>query len=144
MPAPAVATADFPTMQDRPDAFVMIYDGHCKFCRANIRWISAIDQGRIAYVSLHDPIVRERWPELSYEQLMEHLYLVDGEDKYPGAAAFRFLSRNLVALFPIAPLMHIPGSLRVWQYMYDCVARIRYRFGRIEDCENGTCSVHFD
>ena len=135
---------DFPTLDERPDAYVVIYDGHCKFCRANVRWISAIDQGKVAYVSLHDPIVEERWPELSHEQLMDHLYLINGEDKYAGAAAFRFLSRKLVAFWPIAPLMHIPCSLPLWQFFYDRIARIRYRFGKIDDCENGTCRVHFD
>jgi predicted DCC family thiol-disulfide oxidoreductase YuxK len=137
-------TTEFPTLDDRPDAWVVIYDGHCKFCRANIHWISAVDQGKVAYVSLHDPVVQARWPELTHEQLMDHLYLIDGANKYAGAAAFRFLSCKLVALWPLAPLMHIPGSLPVWQFFYDRVARIRYRFGKVEDCENGACHVHFD
>ena len=138
------STADFPTLDERPDAYVLIYDGHCKFCRANVRWISSVDQGKVAYVSLHDPIVAQRWPDLTHEQLMEHLYIIDGNDKYAGAAAFRFLSRKLVAFWPLMPLMHIPGSLPLWQFGYDRVASIRYRFGRIEDCENGSCQVHFD
>lgn len=137
-------TPDFPTLEERPGAYVVIYDGHCKFCRANVRWISAIDQGKVAYVSLHDAIVKERWPELTYEQLMDHLYLIDGDDKFPGAAAFRFLSRKLVALWPLAPVMHIPRSLPLWQFCYDRISRIRYRFGKIDDCENGSCSIHFD
>ncbi len=135
--------ADFPTLDERPDAYVMIYDGYCKFCRANLRWISAVDQGKVSYVSLHDAVVAERWPELSHEQLMEHLYIIDGEDKYAGAAAFRFLSRKLVALWPLMPLMHIPGTLPLWQFCYNKVSRIRYRFGRIDACEDGTCKVHF-
>lgn len=143
--ATVTSTFEFPSVDDRPDASVLIYDGHCKFCRANIRWISAIDEGKVAYISLHDPFVKDRWPELSHEQLMKHIYLIDGDQKYPGAAAFKQLSRKLKMLWPIMPLMHIPFSLPVWQFFYNKVARIRYRFGRIEDdCENGACSVHFD
>lgn len=144
MSTATINSADFPTLAERPDGYVVIYDGHCKFCRANVRWISAVDQGKVAYVSLHDPIVQERWPELSYQQLMDHLYLIDGEDKYPGAAAFRFLSRKLIALWPLAPIMHIPFSLPLWQFVYDRIARIRYRFGKTDDCDNGSCSIHFD
>lgn len=140
----ATVPAEFPTIAERPHAYVVIYDGQCKFCRANVKWISAIDQGKVSYISLHDPEVAERWPELTHEQLMKHLYLVDGDDKYRGAAAFRFLSRKLVALWPIMPVMHIPGSLPLWQFIYDQIARIRYRFGKIDPCESGTCSVHFD
>ena len=140
----ATAPAEFPTPQARPHAYVMIYDGQCKFCRANVAWISAIDQGKVAYLSLHDPVVRQRWPDLTYEQLMKHLYLIDGDKKYAGAAAFRFLSRHLIALWPLAPVMHIPFSLPVWQFAYDRIARIRYRFGKVDACDNEACSIHFD
>lgn len=134
----------FPSLTDRPHAYVLIYDGECRFCRANVRWIHALDQGRIAYVSLHDPIVGERWPELTHEQLMQRIYLVDDQGRrYGGAEAFRYLSRKLVALWPLAPLLHIPGSLPLWQFMYKKIAKIRYRFGKVPACDDGQCDVHF-
>ena len=109
-----------------------------------MRWLSAMDQGRIAYVSLHDPMVSERWPNLSHEDLMSRIYLVDDlGEKYGGAAAFRYLSRKLVALWILAPLLHIPGSLPLWQFVYKRIAKIRYRFGRIEACEDDSCGLHF-
>ena len=137
----------FPAPTDRPGAkYVLIYDGHCRFCAANIQWISAVDQGRVAYLSLHDPEVQSRWPDLSYEQLMKHMYLIDLEtgSKYPGAAAFKFLSRKLVAFWPIAPLLHVPGTLPIWQFLYSRIARVRYSFGRIKEECDGTCELHFD
>lgn len=136
---------EFPTPADRPDGYVLIFDGHCKFCRANIWWLAKIDQGKVAYISLHDPQVTERWPDLTYDQMMQQIYLVDHDgNKHGGAAALRFLSRKLVALWILAPLLHIPGSLPLWQFCYKSIARIRYRFGRVEDCDNGTCSIHFE
>lgn len=136
--------AKFPTPSERPGAYVLIYDGHCKFCQANMRCLAAIDQGRVAYISLHDPMVAENWPELTYDQLMERIYLIDHQGHaHGGAAAFRFLSRKLMALWPLAPLLHIPGSLPIWQFAYKQIARIRYRFGRIDECDNGSCAVHF-
>jgi predicted DCC family thiol-disulfide oxidoreductase YuxK len=140
-------TKSFPTPDERPGAdFVLIFDGHCNFCRANIAWISAVDRGRIAYLSLHDAEVHQRWPELTHQQLMDRMYLVDVNSgrKYGGAEAFRFLSKKLIALWPLAPLLHIPGSLPLWQFLYSSVARVRYKFGRIEECEDGSCNLHFD
>ena len=137
----------FPTPVDRPGSrYVLIFDGHCRFCRANIQWIHAVDQGRVAYLSLHDPEVQSRWPELSHEQLMKRMYLIDLKSgaKYPGAAAFKVLSRKLMAFWPVSPLMHIPGSLPVWQYLYSCIARVRYSFGRVKEECDGTCELHFD
>lgn len=136
-------TMNFPTLEQRPDGYVLIFDGHCRFCQANMRWLAKIDQGLIGYVSLHDPVVRERWPELTYDQLMQQIYLIDHQgQKHGGAAAFRFLSRKLRGLWWLAPLLHIPGSLPLWQFLYKRIARIRYRFGRVEQCDDGTCSLH--
>lgn len=137
----------FPAPIERPNAsHVLVFDGHCKFCRANVRLIHCVDQGRVAYLSLHDPEVQNRWPELTYEQLMKQMYLIDIETgaKHPGAAAFRFLTRKLVALWPLAPLLHIPGSLPLWQFIYSRIARVRYRFGRVKDECEGSCELHFD
>ena len=137
-------TIPLPTPLERPAAYVLIYDGHCKFCRANVSGLAQIDQGKLAYISLHDPLVAERWPELSFDQLMEQMYLIDDRgNKHGGAAAFRFLSRKLVGLWFLAPLLNIPGSLPLWQFFYKHIARIRYRFGRVDQCDGGSCSIHF-
>ena len=133
-----------PLPAEVPDGYVLVFDGECRFCRANTRWIRAIDRNKIAYLSLHDQEVQERWPELTHEMLMEQIYLIDGDgQKHAGAAAFRFLSRKLPALRIMAPLLHIPGSLPVWQFAYKAIARIRYRFGRVEECD-GSCHLHFN
>lgn len=131
-------------MESRPHADVVIYDGDCRFCVANVARLVAVDEGKLAYVSLHDPLVRERWPDLTHEQLMREMYVMDqGGGRHGGAAAFRYLSRRIKGLWLLAPFLHIPGSLPFWQYLYRTVARIRYRFGRVEACAGGTCAVHF-
>ena len=136
--------AVLPTLADRPTGFVVIYDGHCRFCLANMRCLRKIDQGKIGYVSLHDPVVLERWPDLTHDELMKQIYLIDQRGgRHAGAAAFRFLSRHLAALWLLAPLLHIPGSLHFWQYLYRQVAMIRYRFGRTSNCDGDACRVHF-
>ena len=47
-----------PTPDQRTDSIVMIYDGHCQFCTAQVRRLARWDRGgRLSFVSLHDPLV---------------------------------------------------------------------------------------
>jgi predicted DCC family thiol-disulfide oxidoreductase YuxK len=95
-------------------------------------------------MSLHDAEVAPRWPDLSREQLMQQLYVVDQQGKYyAGAAALRHLTGRLPALWLLSPLMHIPGSLPLWQRLYAWVARRRYRLSGSSGCDsNESCQFH--
>lgn len=139
------ANGSLPTPADRPEADILIYDGHCKFCTKQVQRLHRWDRaGRLAFLSLHDTEVRRRFPELTYERLMDEMVLVDqAGNYYGGAAAFRYLTRHLPRLWPLAPLLHIPGSLPVWRWGYRQVAKQRYRFGRTDSCDDGACEVHF-
>ncbi|MGE0606945.1 MAG: thiol-disulfide oxidoreductase DCC family protein [Pirellulales bacterium] len=137
--------AKLPTPAERPAADIVIYDGHCRFCTDGVRRLARWDtRGRLAYLSLHDPEVGQRWPELTHDQLMAEMFVVDGQGrKHAGAAAFRYLTTRLPRLYVLAPLLHIPFMLPVYQWCYQQIARRRYRWGKIEDCNDGTCAVHF-
>ncbi len=150
----AVSTAQvplktpLPTIQEYPQADVVIYDGDCKFCTAGVTGLARWDGSghRLAFISLHDPLVAELWPDLTHEMLMDQLYVIDNAgNRYGGAAAFRYLSRRLPWLWPIAPLMHIPFSLPLWQWMYRQVAKRRYKLGGKtgNGCDGDACAVHF-
>lgn len=142
--ATADQTTDLPGLNDRPTGEVVIYDGQCVFCIGQVKRLARWDSGgKLAFVSLHDPIVAERYPDLTHEQLMEQMYLVDQHGRrHGGAAAFRYLSRKLPRLFPLAPLMHIPFTLPLWQWCYRQVAKRRYKIAGKEGCDSGACDVH--
>lgn len=127
------------------DKNVVIYDGHCKLCRAGIGRLKALDWfSHFRFVSLHDTEVREHYPDLTYDMMMAEMYVVSRTGKrLAGAAAFQFMSWRIPLMWPIAPLLNIPGTLPIWSFFYKLIARNRYRFGRIEDCDGGTCSLHF-
>jgi predicted DCC family thiol-disulfide oxidoreductase YuxK len=145
----ATATAEktlLPTPQDRPDADVLIYDGDCRFCTAGVQRIAGWDKkGRVSFLSLHDPEVYRRYPDLTHDYLMTTMVLVDRKGKrHAGAAAMRYLSRHLPRLWPLMPFLHIPFSLPVWQWLYRQVAKRRYKIaGKMSDCDNGACAIHF-
>ncbi|HBE69509.1 MAG TPA: DUF393 domain-containing protein [Planctomycetaceae bacterium] len=138
---------DLATMEEKPGADVVIWDGHCKFCLSQVQRLSRWDSDRLAYVSLHDPRVKELAPELSFEQLMEQLWVVSPRPdagavlQGGGADAIRYLSRQLPWLWPAMPLLHIPGLMPVWRWLYRQVAQRRYRIAG-KNCDEGTCSLH--
>jgi predicted DCC family thiol-disulfide oxidoreductase YuxK len=125
------------------NAPMVIYDGQCNFCIAQINNLKRLDLRRtLQFVSLHDPLVARACPDLTYEQLMEEMWVVtpDGA-KFGGADALRYLSRKLPLLWPLAPLLHIPGSRPIWVWMYRKVAQRRYAIAG-KNCNEGTCSLH--
>lgn len=134
-----------PTPAERPHSDVVIYDGNCQFCRGQVdrlRWWDG--GGRLAFLSLHDPSVNQFCPDLTHDQLMEQMYVVERRGgRHGGAAAIRYLSRRLPSLWWVAPILHIPFSLPLWQWLYRQVAIRRYRWNQPQsDCENGACRVH--
>jgi predicted DCC family thiol-disulfide oxidoreductase YuxK len=143
----STAASTLPTLRDNPYADVLIYDGHCKFCAAQVQRLAGCDgmARRVAFISLHDPEVAMRWPDLTHDMLMEQMYVVDRQgNRYGGAAAFRYLSRRLPRLWLLAPLMHVPFSLPLWQAIYRQVAKQRYKLmGKTNACDGDTCAVHF-
>ena len=137
-------TDNLPSPSDLPGADIVIYDGECQFCRKQVARLHRLDgKDRLAYMSLHDPSARTRCPNLSHEQLLEQMYVIDQKGRqFGGASAFRYLSHRLPKLWPLAPLMHLPFSLPLWQWLYRQVAIRRYRWNKPE-CENGACRIHF-
>ena len=58
-----------PTPQELPDADVVIFDGNCAFCTKQITNLFRWDgKGRLAFVSLHDPLVKQNYRDLSHEK----------------------------------------------------------------------------
>jgi predicted DCC family thiol-disulfide oxidoreductase YuxK len=79
---------------------VVIYDGECKFCIRQIAHLRRFDRaGKLRYVSLHDPQVAIDYPDLSYDQLMDQMWVIDPQGgRHGGAYALRYLSRALPLL----------------------------------------------
>lgn len=133
-----------PRPEERPGSDVVIFDGNCRICTAQVSKLAWWDcRKRLSYLSLHDPEVARRYPDLTHEQLMRDMYVVDRQGRrHRGAEAIRYLSRRLRRLWWLAPLLHLPFTLPLWQWVYRQIADRRYRFGRIDDCKDGACSLH--
>jgi predicted DCC family thiol-disulfide oxidoreductase YuxK len=129
-----------PAPSDSGDTDVVIYDGHCQFCGGQVRRLARWDKsGKLSFLSLHDPLVSERYPELTFDDLMEAMHLVRPDGRtYIGAAAFRIIARGLPRLWPLLPILYIPFSLPLWQAIYRLIARRRYKLS----CDDDSCNIH--
>lgn len=134
-----------PDPDQRAQADLVIFDGECKFCRTQVGRLAKLDWWQqLAFLPLQDPRVTERYKGLTREDLMAQMYVIEpGGARHGGADALRYLSRQIPALWPLAPLLHLPGTAPVWHWLYHQVAKRRYLFGRVQTCENGVCQVHF-
>ena len=125
----------------------MIFDGHCKFCTGQVQNLARWDsKSRLAFLSLHEAEVAKRFPDLTYDQLIEEMFVVDQHgNRYGGADAFKYLTTRLPRLYVLAPFMHIPFTMPLWRWGYRQVARHRYvLMGKTTAaCDDGACKVHF-
>lgn len=138
-------TLELPSPLDLPSADVVIFDGQCSFCRSQIARIRRADGNgnRLAFISLHDELVQQRWPDLSHEQLMDEMTIVDtAGNRHGGAGAFRYLTRRLPRWWILAPVMHFPGVMFIARWAYKQIAKRRYKWGKVDACDDGSCAVH--
>ena len=100
---------------ERPESDVVIYDGQCRICTAQIRKLPWWDcQGRLSYLSLHDPEVARRFPDLAHDRMMQEMVIVDHYgNRHWGPEAIRYLTRRLRRLWWASPFLvlsrqHVP------------------------------------
>lgn len=129
------------TTAHHPDRDTVLYDGQCRFCRSQIAILRRCDlAGGLTFTSLHAPSVATDFPELSYDDLLDQMYVVSRNGQARGGAeAVRYLSRTLPLLWPLAVLLHVPGSLPLWKALYRFVARHRLKIAG--SCDDGTCRI---
>jgi predicted DCC family thiol-disulfide oxidoreductase YuxK len=147
MNAVAASTAEpvrLPTPTERPESDIVIYDGRCRICTAQIRRLPWWDcQDKLSYLSLHDAEVARRWPDLSHDRMMQEMVIIDRAGRrHWGPSAVRYLTIRLRRLWWAAPILYFPGSMLVWRPLYRWIARNRYRLGGSEACDDGACALH--
>lgn len=134
------------TTRTHPPRDTVLYDGRCRFCRGQIAILRKVDlRGSLHFTSLHDPSVAADFPELTRDDLLSQMYVVDTRGRARGGAeAVRYLTRRLPLLWPLAVPLHVPGTMPIWRRLYSFVARHRMRIaGSVADggCDEGTCRL---
>lgn len=119
----------------------VIYDGQCPLCLKSVALLRRLDWlGRLAYVNARD---RDRLPAgaepLNPAALLKEMHvLTPGGRVYHGFAALRWMAWRLPLLWPVAPLLYVPGVPWLGQRLYLWVARNRFR---LVPCHGGVCTL---
>lgn len=98
----------------RPLEFV--YDAECGICRRTVGAMRALAiPGGVAW----RPAQEHPGPR---ESLLSELHVFDGDVAFTGFEAYRRLARRLPPLWPIVPLLYVPGVPAVGQRVYERVS----------------------
>jgi predicted DCC family thiol-disulfide oxidoreductase YuxK len=119
----------------------LLYDGQCPFCARSVRLAKRLDWlERLKPVDLVQASRLELPQPVSAEQLLEQMHLITpgGSKIYRGFEALRWLAWRLPLLWPLAPLLYVPGMARLGQRLYLAVARNRFR---LVPCHGGVCRL---
>lgn len=132
-----------------PGQYVILYDGHCKFCTAQTKnLLSLARQGAVVAVDFQQPGVLDRYPGITLEACMEAMHLVTPNGQvYRGFEAAVQVVATRPVLGWMTCLYYLPGLRQLCDALYRLIARNRYRLmGKAVAagaCDGGTCSMHF-
>jgi predicted DCC family thiol-disulfide oxidoreductase YuxK len=120
----------------------VLYDGLCPLCLRSVALLRRLDWlGRLTYVNARD---MEHLPSseagLDPDLLLQEMHVLtpDGRRLYHGFAALRWIAWRLPLLWPVAPLLYIPGVPQLGQRVYLWIARNRFR---LVPCHGGVCML---
>ncbi len=133
--------------QPPPDSTpVILYDGSCNLCRAQLGHMRWLSRDRVVAAPLQERL--RDFPGLSREEALREIKLIAADGRVYGGTegliklleiGYPFAGRPLYTFYQLSGIKAISDGLYAW------VARNRYRwFGRTEDCEDGSCGVHVD
>jgi predicted DCC family thiol-disulfide oxidoreductase YuxK len=125
---------------------VFLYDGRCRLCTRGAAVMSRLSApGRLELRDFQQPGALDAFPQVSYDRCMEAAQLVthDGRAWSGLEAVVRALRTRRVLGLPAA-MYYVPGLRALLDRLYGWVAANRYSImGRVPDCDDAGCRVHF-
>ena len=123
---------------------ILLYDGQCGFCLESIKRLRVLDVfGWVDPLDFHvQPELSKLHPALTPERCRSEMILLEPNGRLSGGFdAFARMSLRMPMLWPIAPLVHLPGARWVGSRMYRWVATHRYLLHRNPTCATNQCAV---
>jgi predicted DCC family thiol-disulfide oxidoreductase YuxK len=112
---------------------VVLYDPDCAFCRACARWLQRLDwRRRLDLPGICGDFQLADGRRLPQSALEERLHVVTPRGRVlTGFFACRRLAPAIPILWPLAPLLYVPGVSILGVRVYDIVARHRDLLERV-------------
>jgi predicted DCC family thiol-disulfide oxidoreductase YuxK len=121
---------------------VVLFDGDCAFCRKVISILQKLDWFKaLRYQNCREPEgIPPNEAGLNEEKMIEEMHLLrpDRKKAYGGYRAVRWIAGRVPVMWPLYPLMFIPGVPFVGNIAYRWVARNRFK---LVPCHDGVCTV---
>ena len=122
---------------------ILLYDGHCPFCRAQAQRLEQWAAGRVRLESFHDPGVLDRYPGLTHAECMKEIKLVEpGGHIWGGMEAVARTACYNPFIRVVAWIYFVPGIRQLCNMAYKWVAQNRYLFAGKDNCPEGACTHH--
>ncbi len=120
---------------------VLVFDGHCLFCRRQADRLNALSGQRLRLESFHEAGVLARYPKLTEEACEQAMQLVLPDGRiFSGATAAAEALRLHPVLRWISWVYYLPGVKQLSDAVYRWIAKNRFRFGGT--CTDGSCAHH--
>ena len=108
---------------------IVVYDGRCGLCGRTMIWLRRMDvrrRLRFADFTTEWTELQRAAPSLDRDRCAEAMHLIDRRGRITtGFDAFRRLARAVPPLWPLLPLLHLPGIAPIGRRVYAYVAAHR-------------------
>ena len=121
---------------------MVLYDGQCPLCTRTASILRRLDWfGRLRFHDCRNVAgIPEHSARLDPARMIQEMHVLtpDRTKAYSGFRAVRWIAGRLPLLWPLYPLLFIPGMNRIGQRLYLWLARNRFH---LLPCRGGVCSI---
>ena len=125
-----------------PDQAIVLYDGECPLCRKTTDLLKRLDWlGRLRFHNCRDTAgIPAHSAHLDPERMLQEMHVLtpDRAAAYSGFRAVRWIAGRVPVLWPLYPLLFIPGMAKLGQRLYLWIARNRFH---LLPCRGGVCTI---
>jgi predicted DCC family thiol-disulfide oxidoreductase YuxK len=122
----------------------VLFDGGCGLCRSTANVLRRLDLlGKLQLLDITDwPVISRRFPTLDRQRAIDDMHAMTANGRIEtGFDAYRLIAWRLPLLWPIAPLLYVPGVPQVGRRVYRYVAANRATSCRLDQAPRSS-STH--
>jgi predicted DCC family thiol-disulfide oxidoreductase YuxK len=121
---------------------IVLYDGECPLCRKTTSILKRLDWlHRLRFQNCRDAAgIPANTAHLDPARMIAEMHVLapDRKTAYSGFRAVRSIAGRVPLLWPLYPLLFIPGMPRLGQKIYLWIARNRFQ---LLPCRDGVCTI---
>lgn len=134
--------AYLPERTTPPGKHVVLYDGNCRFCIAQVARLRRWAGDRLVAVNFQAPGALDALPGVTHDACMEAMIHVAPDGRLH--RGFEAVARAVATRRPLGLVAfgyYLPGVKQACDAIYARIARNRYRLAA-KDCPDGACALH--